>query len=63
MTTLVFINRSKSNLIKKFAPIENAIDYKVILRAVDPNKSGIKELEFTLLNQIEAFFMVELTDD
>jgi hypothetical protein len=57
------INRSKSNLIKKFAPIENAIDYKVILRAVDPNKSGIKELEFTLLNQIEAFFMVELTDE
>lgn len=57
------INRSKSNLIKKFAPIENAVDYKVILRAVDPNKSGIKELEFTLLNQIEAFFMVELTDE
>ena len=57
------INRSKSSLIKKFAPIENAIDYKVKLRAVDPNRSGIKEIDFVLLNQIEAFYMVELTDE
>jgi hypothetical protein len=59
------INKSKSALIKKFAPIENAINYKVILRAIQPIEvaTDVIELEFTLLNELEAFFMVDLKDE
>ena len=56
------INDSNSELIKKYAPIENAQDYKIKLRVIKPNNE-FKEIEFTLLNQLEAFFMVDLTED
>ena len=56
------INDSNSELIKKYAPIENAQDYKIKLRVIKPNNE-FKEIEFSLLNQLEAFFMVDLTED
>lgn len=56
------INESKNELINRYAPIENASDYKITLRVIKPNNEP-KELEFTLLNQHDAFFMVDLPDD
>ena len=56
------INESNSELIKKYAPIENALDFTILLRIIKPNNEP-KEIEFTLLNQLDAFFMVDLTDD
>ena len=56
------INDSNSELIKKYAPIENAQDYKIKLRVIKPNNE-FKEIEFSLLNELEAFFMVDLTED
>ena len=56
------INESNSELIKKYAPIENASDFTILLRIIKPNNEP-KEIEFTLLNQLDAFFMVDLTDD
>ena len=56
------INESNSELIKKYAPIENANSYSIKLRVIKPNNDP-KELEFTLLNQLDAFFMVDLPDD
>ena len=56
------INESNSELIKKYAPIENALDFTILLRIIKPNNEP-KEIEFRLLNQLDAFFMVDLTDD
>ena len=56
------INESNSELIKKYQPIENSSDYKITLRTIKPNNEP-KELDFTLLNQLDAFFMVDLPDD
>ena len=56
------INESKNELINKYAPIENSSDYKITLRVIKPNNEP-KELEFTLLNQRDAFFMVDLPDE
>lgn len=56
------INESSSDLIKKYAPVENAQDFEITLRLIKPNNE-FKELKFTLLNQLEAFFMVDLTDE
>ena len=56
------INESNNELIKKYAPIENASDFNILLRVVKPNNEP-KEIEFTLLNQLDAFFMVDLTQD
>ena len=56
------INESSSELIKKYAPIENAEDFEITLRIIKPNNQFM-ELEFLLLNQLEAFFIVDLTDE
>lgn len=56
------INESKNELINRYAPIENSSDYKITLRVIKPNNEP-KELEFTLLNQHDAFFMVDLPDE
>lgn len=56
------INESNSDLIKAYAPIENAQDYKIKLRVIKPNNE-FKEIDFSLLNELEAFFMVDLTED
>lgn len=59
------INESESNDFAEdddFIPIENALDYKITLRVVKPNHEP-KELEFTLLNEKQAIFMVDLPDD
>ena len=56
------INESSSELVKKYAPIENAQDFKIKLRIIKPNNE-FKEIDFSLLNQLEAFFMVDLTED
>ena len=58
---LVF-NESNNTLIKNYAPVENAEDFEITLRLIKPN-NDFKELKFTLLNQLEAFFMVNLTDE
>ena len=56
------INESKSTLVKNYAPIENAEDFSITLRLIKPNNEP-KELSFSLLNQVEAFFYVDLTDE
>ena len=58
---LVF-NESNSTLITRYAPIENAEDFYITLRVIKPNNQFM-EAKFTLLNQLEAFFMVDLTDE
>ena len=56
------INESKSDLVKKYAPIEEAANYKLTLRIVKPNGEP-KEIDFTILNESDAFFYVDLTDE
>lgn len=57
-------NKSSNPLIKDYIPVENARDYRIMLRVIKPNNEP-KELEFTLLKQLEseAFFMIDLTDE
>ena len=56
------INESNSDLVKKYAPIEEAANYKLTLRIVKPNGEP-KEIDFTILNESDAFFYVDLTDE
>ena len=56
------INESKSDLVKKYAPIEEAANYKLTLRIIKPNNEP-KEIEFTILNELDAFFYIDLTDE
>ena len=56
------INESKSDLVKKYAPIEEAEKYKLTLRIIKPNGEP-KEIEFTILNELDAFFYIDLTDE
>ena len=58
---LVF-NESNSTLITKYAPIENAQDFYITLRVIKPNNQALS-VDFNLLNQLEAFFMVDLTEE
>lgn len=55
-------NEAKSDLVTKYAPIQNAKDYSITLRLIKPNNEP-KELEFSMLNETEAFFYVDLTDE
>lgn len=56
------INESKSDLVKKYAPIEEAANYKLTLRIIKPNGEP-KEIDFAILNESDAFFYVDLTDE
>ena len=56
------INESKSDLVKKYAPIEEAANYKLTLRIIKPNGEP-KEIKFTILNELDAFFYIDLTDE
>ena len=56
------INESKSDLVKKYAPIEEAANYKLTLRIIKPNGEP-KDIEFTILNELDAFFYIDLTDE
>ena len=56
------INESKSDLVKKYGPIEEAANYKLTLRIIKPNGEP-KEIEFTILNELDAFFYIDLTDE
>lgn len=56
------VNESKSELIKKYAPAENANSYSIKLRIIKPNNDP-KDIDFTLLNEVESFFYVDLTDE
>ena len=56
------INESKSDLVKKYAPIENAEDFNITLRIIKPNGEP-KEIDFTILDEPDAFFYVDLTDE
>ena len=55
-------NESKSSLIKDFAPVENAEDFRVTMRLIKPNNEP-KELEFIELKDSDAYFYVDLTDE
>ena len=55
-------NEAKSDLVTKYAPIQNAKDYSITMRLIKPNNEP-KELEFTLLDETNAFFYVDLTDE
>lgn len=56
------VNESSSELIKKYAPIENAQDFYITLRVIKPNNQALS-VDFNLLNQLEAFFMIDLTEE
>lgn len=56
------INESNSELVKKYAPIEEAANYKLTLRIIKPNGEP-KDIDFTILNELDAFFYVDLTDE
>lgn len=56
------INESSSELIKKYSPVENAQDFEITLRVIKPNNQALS-VDFNLLNQLEAFFMVDLTEE
>ena len=56
------INESKSDLVQKYAPIEEAANYKLTLRIIKPNGEP-KDIEFTILNELDAFFYIDLTDE
>ena len=56
------INESNSDLVKRYAPVENAEDFTITLRTIKPNGEP-KSIEFTLLNKMEAFYIVDLADD
>ena len=56
------INESNSDLIKKYTAIENAQDFEITLRVIKPNNQALS-VDFNLLNQLEAFFMVDLTEE
>lgn len=56
------INESNSELVKRYAPIENAEDFNITLRIIKPNNQPMST-DFTLLNKMEAFYVVDLTDD
>ena len=56
------INESKSDLVKKYGPIEEAANYKLTLRIIKPNGEP-KDIEFTILNELDAFFYIDLTDE
>ena len=56
------INESNSELVKRYAPVENAEDFTITLRTIKPNGEP-KSIEFTLLNKMEAFYIVDLADD
>ena len=56
------VNESKSPLITKYAPVENSEDFYITLRVIKPNNQALS-VDFNLLNQLEAFFMVDLTDE
>ena len=55
------INESNT-LVKKYAPIENAEDFNITLRIIKPNGEP-KEIDFTILDEPDAFFYVDLTDE
>lgn len=55
-------NEAKSDLVTKYAPIQNAKDYSITLRLIKPNNEP-KELEFSMLDETNAFFYVDLTDE
>ena len=56
------INESNSDLVKRYAPIEEAANYKLTLRIIKPNGEP-KDIDFTILNELDAFFYVDLTDE
>lgn len=56
------INESNSQLITKYAPVETASDFKITLRVIKPNNQALS-VDFTLLNELEAFFYIDLTED
>ena len=58
---LVF-NESKSPLITKYSPVENSEDFYITLRVIKPNNQALS-VDFNLLNQLEAFFIVDLTEE
>ena len=55
-------NESSSELVKKYSPVENAENYEILLRVIKANNEP-KELQFTLVDELDAFFMVDLTED
>ena len=55
-------NEAKSTLVSNYAPIENAKDFSITLRLIKPNNEP-KELEFVMLDETNAFFYVDLTDE
>lgn len=56
------INESNSQLITKYAPVETARNFEITLRVIKPNNEP-KEAKFVLLNELEAFFYIDLTED
>ena len=56
-------NESRSELVKKYTPVENASDFSITLRVIKPVTNEPKEVQFILVDELEAYFMVDLTED
>ena len=52
----------KDSFITKYAPVENAEVYNLVLRIIKPNNDFIEE-EVTLLSQEDSFYEIDLPED
>lgn len=63
MFVQLVINMSKNELIKDYATIENATDYKIVLNVIKPKTNQYRTFEAKLLNEEKALFEIDLTSE
>lgn len=63
MFVQLVINMSENELIKNYATIENATDYKITLNVIKPKTNQYRTFEAKLLNEEEALFEIDLTSE
>lgn len=63
MFVQLVINMSENELIKNYATIENATDYKIALNVIKPKTNQYRTFEAKLLNEEEALFEIDLTSE
>ncbi len=63
MFVQLVINMSENELIKNYATIENATDYKIVLNVIKPKTNQYRTFEAKLLNEEKALFEIDLPDE
>lgn len=63
MFVQLVINMSENELIKNYATIENATDYKIVLNVIKPKTNQYRTFEAKLLNEEKALFEIDLTSE